>query len=119
MEDGPEKQATVDRMVEIARRDSPWLWGYNPYSVGSYQPWMKNGVPTYMVRNTLEFRRIDPAMRARLVREWNPPHFWPLWLIVLRVAREPVAGVARVQGARADERARRAGAAGPRDVKAA
>ena len=83
MEDGPEKQATIDRMVEIVRRDSPWLWGYNPYSVGSYQPWMSNGKPTYMVRNTLEFRRIDPAMRAQLVREWNPPHFWPLWLIVL------------------------------------
>lgn len=82
MEDGPEKQATIDRMVDIVRRDSPWLWGYNPYSVGSYQPWTHNGKPTYMVRNTLEYRRIDPAMRARLVRQWNPPHFWPLWAIV-------------------------------------
>ncbi len=22
-------------------------------------------------------------MRARLVRTWNPPHFWPLWVIAL------------------------------------
>ena len=81
LDDGPEKQATIDRMVEIVRHDSPWLWGYNPYAVGSYQPWMKNGVPTYMVRNVLQYRHIDPSMRARLVRAWNPAHFWPLWLI--------------------------------------
>jgi ABC-type transport system substrate-binding protein len=83
MEDGPEKQATIDKMVEIVRRDSPWLWGYNPYAVGSFQPWTFNAKPTYMVRNLLEFRRIDPVMRADLVRQWNPPHFWPLWLIGL------------------------------------
>ena len=83
MDDGPEKQATIDQMVDIVRRDSPWLWGYNPYSVGSYQPWTRNGKPTYMVRNTLEYRRIDPALRADLIRQWNPAHFWPLWAIVL------------------------------------
>ncbi len=82
MDDGPEKQATIDRMVDIVRRDSPWLWGYNPYSVGSYQPWTSDAKPSYMVNDRLMYRRIDPAMRARLVREWNPPHFWPLWLIV-------------------------------------
>jgi ABC-type transport system substrate-binding protein len=82
MDDGAEKQATIDRMVEIARRDSPWLWGYNPYAVGSYQPWTSDAKPTYMVRDRLMYRRIDPAMRAELVREWNPPHFWPLWAIV-------------------------------------
>ncbi len=83
LDDGPERQALIDRMVKIVRDDSIWLWGYNPYSVGSYQPWMSNGKPTYMVRDVLEYRRLDPQMRARLVREWNPPHFWPLWLIAL------------------------------------
>jgi ABC-type transport system substrate-binding protein len=83
LEDGPEKQATIDKMVEIARRDSPWLWGYNPYAVGSYQPWTHNAKPTYMVADRLMYRRIDPALREQLVRQWNPPHFWPLWLIAL------------------------------------
>ncbi len=83
MDDGPEKQATMDKMVEIVRRDSPWLWGYFPYAVGSYQPWTSDAKPTQMVRDTFEYRRIDPAMRADLVRKWNPSHFWPLWVIAL------------------------------------
>ena len=83
LEDGPEKQAVIDRMVAIVQRDAPWLWGYNEYAVGSYQPWMFNGKPTYMARDVFLYRRIDPAMRAAKVREWNPPHFWPLWAIAL------------------------------------
>ena len=83
LEDGPEKQAVIDRMVAIVRNDSIWLWGYNPYAVGSYQPWTANGKPTYMARDVLLYRRIDPALRAEKVREWNPAHFWPLWVIVL------------------------------------
>ena len=83
MDDGPEKQATIDKMVAIVQTDSPWLWGYFPFAVGSYQPWMSNGKPTQMARDLFEYRRIDPAMRAELVKQWNPAHFWPLWLIAL------------------------------------
>ena len=83
LDDGPEKQATMDKMVRIVQRDSPWLWGYNPYAVGSYQPWTSNAKPSDMVRDALSYRRIDPVMRAERVREWNPAHYWPLWLIVV------------------------------------
>ncbi len=86
MDDGPDKQATMDRMVGIVQRDSPWLWGYNPYAVGSYQPWTSNAKPSNMVRNALAYRRIDPSMRADLVRRWNPAHFWPLWVVALLFA---------------------------------
>ena len=34
LDDGPRKQALIDQMVEILRRDAPWSWGYFPYSVG-------------------------------------------------------------------------------------
>ena len=44
---------------------------------------MSNGKPTQMARDILEYRRIDPAMRSQLVRQWNPSHFWPLWVIAL------------------------------------
>ena len=28
--DGDERQAVIDAMVETARRDGPWLWGFTP-----------------------------------------------------------------------------------------
>ena len=83
LDDGPDKQVAMDRMTEILRRDSPWLWGYNPYAVGSYQPWTHNAKPSQQVNDVLQYRRIEPNLRAQLVREWNPPHFWPLWVIAL------------------------------------
>jgi ABC-type transport system substrate-binding protein len=83
LEDGPEKQTTIDRMVEIARRDSPWLWGFNPFAVGSYQPWTHGAQPTSLIHEMLKYRRVDTVMRAERVREWNPPHYWPLWMIGL------------------------------------
>ena len=36
MENGPQRQAIIDRMVAIARRDKPWLWGYHPKDFGLY-----------------------------------------------------------------------------------
>ena len=113
LEDGPEKQAVIDRMVAIVQRDSPWLWGYNEYAVGSYQPWTYNGKPTYMVRDTLLYRRIDPVTRAEKVREWNPAHFWPLWLIVLALV------LALVPAWRTFKARERASALGPRAEPAA
>jgi len=86
LDDGPQKQDLIDRMVAIARRDSPWLWGYNPYSMGAYQPWMMNGKPTSMVHDVFQYRRLDPAMRATLVKQWNPTHVWPLWFIAACLA---------------------------------
>ena len=81
LDDGPQKQALIDPMVSILRRDAAWLWGYNPYSMGAYQPWMMNGKPTSMVHDILQYRRLDPAMRATLTKQWNPAHWWPLWLL--------------------------------------
>ena len=28
MDDGPQRQLIIDRMVEVLRHDAPWLWGY-------------------------------------------------------------------------------------------
>lgn len=83
LEDGPEKQALIDRMVKIVRVDSPWLWGYNPYTAGAYHVWMSNAKPTQMVRDIVHYRRIDPALRAEMIAKWNKPIAWPLGLVVL------------------------------------
>lgn len=81
LDDGPDKEVLVHKMVDLVQRDAPWLFGYFPKSGGAYQAWVGNAKPTQMVRNTLQFYRIDPALRAEKIKEWNQPVWWPLWLL--------------------------------------
>ena len=82
LEDGPRKSAVVRRMVEIVQQDAPWMFGYYPASGGAYQAWVGNAKPSQMVRNTLQYYRLDPALRAKSVERWNRPIWWPLALVV-------------------------------------
>jgi ABC-type transport system substrate-binding protein len=81
MENGPERQALIDRMVDIARRDAPWLWGMIPKAFSLHHAWLKNLEPNLMANNTLKYRRVDTRLRERRRRAWNRPSLWPLWLI--------------------------------------
>jgi ABC-type transport system substrate-binding protein len=82
LDDGPEKAAIIDRMIAIVQRDAPWMFGYFPMSGGAYQQWVGNAKPTQMVRNTLQYMKIDPALRTQKIREWNWPRWWPLGLLL-------------------------------------
>lgn len=85
LDDGPEKVAVIDRMQAIVQHDAPWMFGYFPMSGGAYQQWVGNAKPTQMVRNTLQYLKVDPALRVSKVQEWNAPRWWPLGLLVLIV----------------------------------
>lgn len=82
LDDGPEKNAIIHKMVAIVQADMPWMFGYFPKSGGAYQAWVHNAKPTQMVRNTLQYYRLDPAMRAEKIRQWNRPVWWPAWLLL-------------------------------------
>ncbi|MFQ6710643.1 ABC transporter substrate-binding protein, partial [Bordetella pertussis] len=86
LDDGPEKEALIARMTAIVQRDAPWMFGYFPMSGGAYQQWVGNAKPTQMVRNTLQFMKIDPATRVARIDEWNRPLWWPLGVLVLLLA---------------------------------
>ncbi len=79
LDDGPEKLELVHQMVAVVQKDAPWMFGYFPKSGGAYQGWVANAKPTQMVRNTLQYYRLDPALRARQLGGWNVPLWWPLW----------------------------------------
>lgn len=81
LDDGPEKEAVIHQMVDVVRHDAPWMFGYYPLSGGAWHGWVGNAKPTQMVRNTLQYYRIDSAQRATAIREWNNPVWWPLWLV--------------------------------------
>jgi ABC-type transport system substrate-binding protein len=89
----PERQRLIDRMVEIARRDAPWLWGYHPKTYGLSHAWMLNGKPNNMARNNLKYLRVDVAKREAMRREWNRPVVWPFVLLIVLLAASAVPAV--------------------------
>lgn len=78
MPNGPERQAVIDQMVDIVRRDAPWLWGYHPKAYSLYPQWYGNAKPNLMARNTLKYKTVDPKLRAKMRKQWNEPIVWPL-----------------------------------------
>jgi ABC-type oligopeptide transport system substrate-binding subunit len=79
MENSPARQAIIDQMVEILRRDSPWLWGYHPKNYVLQHSWLHNVKSNIMANNKLKYWRVDAGQRDQLRREWNRPVLWPLW----------------------------------------
>ncbi len=78
MDSGPQRQAIIDRMVEIARRDAPWLWGFHPKEYILFHSWIFNQKPNQMARNGLKYQRLDPVLREQKRARWNRPVLWPL-----------------------------------------
>ena len=90
MPNGEARQQVIDQMVEIVRRDAPWIFAYHPKSFGLRHAWVHNVKPNLMANNTLKYRRIDPFLRAKQREAWNAPVVWPIALgaalVVLAIA---------------------------------
>ena len=99
LDDGPDKQAAIDRMVLILQQDSPWLFGYFPWGGLAFQQWVHNGKPSILIRDMAKYYRVDAATRAAKQAEWNAPVRWPMALLVLLI-------VAAAWGARRSFKAR-------------
>ncbi|HUX29139.1 MAG TPA: ABC transporter substrate-binding protein [Thiobacillus sp.] len=82
MDNGPARQQVIDAMLEIVRRDAPWIFAYYPKSFGLRHGWVHNVKPNLMANNTLKYRRIDPDLRTSRRAEWNHPVLWPIVLLV-------------------------------------
>ena len=80
LDNGPERQAVIDRMVTILRDDAPWAWGFHPKDYGLYHAWLTNVKPNQMARNSLKsFDQTQAALAekrsavAALARSISPP----------------------------------------------
>ncbi len=80
MDNSPARQAIINSMLEILRRDSPWLWGFHPKNYVLQHQWLHNVKPNIMANNELKYWRLDVRQRDISRREWNQPVRWPLWL---------------------------------------
>jgi ABC-type transport system substrate-binding protein len=97
MDNGPERQAVVDQMLEILRRDAPWVWGFHPKEFALAHQWVHNRKPNKMANNGLKYQRLDPVLREKLRQEWNRPVLWPVaaGVAVLLAALVPAVGTYR------------------------
>lgn len=93
MANTPERQAIIDRMVEIARHDAPWVWSMFPKDYTLHHAWVHNRKPNQMANNSLKYQRIDPALREQMRREWNQPVVWPALLIALATAASVIPAI--------------------------
>jgi ABC-type transport system substrate-binding protein len=80
MPNSPERQRIIDRMIDIFRRDAPWIGGFHPKSFGLYHGWLANVKPNEMADNKLKYYRVDAARRLEQRLAWNPPIVWPFVL---------------------------------------
>jgi len=80
MPNSPERQRIIDAMVDIARKDAPWIWGFFPKDYLLYHGWLSNVKPNDMARNDVKYLRLHPVRREVLRRERNRPVVWPLAL---------------------------------------
>lgn len=81
--DGPEKEKVIAQMTLIVQEDAPWMFGLFPKSGGAYQQWVGNAKPTQMVRNTLQYMKIDTELRSKKITQWNPPIWWPVAFLLM------------------------------------
>jgi oligopeptide transport system substrate-binding protein len=82
MPNSPERQKIIDRMVDVARIDAPWIWGVHPKKYSLRHSWIANDKPNTMARNNMKYLRIDPQRRAELRAAWNRPVLWPVGIII-------------------------------------
>ncbi|MGB0129951.1 MAG: ABC transporter substrate-binding protein, partial [Rhodocyclaceae bacterium] len=77
MDNTPARQEIIDRMVEVLRRDAPWVFGYHPKDYTLHHAWLYNRKPSKVGNNTLKYQRVDPRLRERMRAGWNQPVVWP------------------------------------------
>jgi ABC-type transport system substrate-binding protein len=94
MENTPERAGIINLMLDIARRDAPWIWGMHPKNFLLEHAWMHNAKLNQMANNTLKYSRLDPEKRAELRLAWNRPVIWPMVAVLGTLVVSAVPAVA-------------------------
>ncbi len=89
---GPKRQEVINKMLDIIRRDAPWVFGYHPMNYALLHQW--NGaykIPA-IGGSDLKYRSINPILRDQKRIAWNKPIWWPviLFFIILLIIIIPI-----------------------------
>ncbi len=86
LDEGPQKQAVIDEMIQILRADVPATFGFFPYSSVAVHGWVSNVKPAILLRDFGRYIRLDVPRRTAALADWNKPVWWPLALITAVLA---------------------------------
>ena len=81
LDDGPQRAELIRKMIQIVQTDAPMLFGWSEEYAGAYHQWLYNGKPSNIIRDQLQYLRLDPKLRLELIQEWNKPIRWPLLVL--------------------------------------
>jgi ABC-type transport system substrate-binding protein len=81
MDDGPQRQALLDEIVALLRRDAPVSFGFFPYSSVAVHGWVGNVKRSILVQDFARYLRLDVPRRTASLAEWNRPTVWPLLVL--------------------------------------
>ncbi len=82
MQNGPERQAAIDKMMKIVQHDAPSIWDLHPVSFQLFHSWYKNNKPHNMSSNLVKYQRIDPELRRQMQLKWNKAILLPVYLLI-------------------------------------
>jgi hypothetical protein len=63
MEDSPEREAIIHRMIAIVIEECPWIFGIHTPSYALRHSWHKNGKNHSISGNYVKYVRLDPEVR--------------------------------------------------------
>jgi oligopeptide transport system substrate-binding protein len=75
MEDSPERQEIIDKMVRIVIEECPWIFNFHSPSYVLRHAWYKNGKAHSISGNYRKYHRVDPELRRIYRQAENRPNF--------------------------------------------
>lgn len=78
MDNGPERAAIIDELVDIMRKDNPWIMGFYVKDYYLSNAWVHNTRRHGISQGTLKYLRIEPDLRTEKQLDWNHPVLTPL-----------------------------------------
>jgi oligopeptide transport system substrate-binding protein len=78
MDDGPARMEIVHRMNDILIEDCPIILNFNQAYYGLVQPWAPATQRNMLLQVGLKYAYVDPVLREKKRKEWNPVAIWPL-----------------------------------------
>jgi len=81
MDNGPERLEIIRRMNGILVEQCPVIYSFHPVAFTLNQPWLARVSSNPMLTGGLKYVRLDTALRAQKISEWNRAPAWPLWTL--------------------------------------